>query len=191
MPSINWCGSFSISRRSLQVPGSLSSAFTTMYFGLGEVRGTKLHFMPGGKARAAASAQVRDLHFLDDLLRLHPERPSRTPCSRRSPDRYRCDAEFGRPKRRVSTLTSSGLRFVIQHRLLDLPQAVEQPVQFLRRHVVVEIVIHLHRRRPRARADALHFFERNLPVGRDFLVPDAQLLAGMLPQLLAAASAGN
>ena len=49
MPSINWCGSYSISSRSLQVPGSLSSAFTMMYFGLGDVRGTKLHFMPVGK----------------------------------------------------------------------------------------------------------------------------------------------
>ncbi len=37
-----------MSSRSLQVPGSLSSAFTTMYFGLGDVRGTKLHFMPAG-----------------------------------------------------------------------------------------------------------------------------------------------
>ena len=57
MPSSNWCGSNSINRRSLQVPGSLSSAFTMMYFGLGEVRGTKLHFKPGGKTRAAAAAQ--------------------------------------------------------------------------------------------------------------------------------------
>ena len=48
MPSISWCGSFSISTRSLQVPGSVSSALTMMYFGLGELRGTKLHFMPVG-----------------------------------------------------------------------------------------------------------------------------------------------
>ncbi len=37
-----------MSNRSLQVPGSLSSALMMTYFGLGEVRGTKLHFRPVG-----------------------------------------------------------------------------------------------------------------------------------------------
>src|SRR6187455_2060340 len=68
-PSINWCGSFSISTRSLQVPGSLSSAFTTMYLGFGDVRGTKLHFIPVGNP--AASAEVRRLDLFDNFFRLH------------------------------------------------------------------------------------------------------------------------
>ena len=49
MPSISWCGSISISGRSLQVPGSLSSALARMYLGLLVSLGTKLHFMPVGK----------------------------------------------------------------------------------------------------------------------------------------------
>ena len=51
MPSINWCGSRSIRARSLKVPGSISSAFATRYFGCGASFpiGTKLHFMPVGK----------------------------------------------------------------------------------------------------------------------------------------------
>ena len=57
-PSISECGSAIISGRSLQVPGSPSSALTTRYFGMaagpvgvspGLGCGMKLHFMPVGK----------------------------------------------------------------------------------------------------------------------------------------------
>jgi len=54
-PSISWCGSFSIRTRSLKVPGSDSSALQTMYFGFGELRGTKLHFMRTGSRRRATA----------------------------------------------------------------------------------------------------------------------------------------
>src|SRR6266480_834673 len=43
------CGSRSIKYRSLNVPGSDSSALQTTYFCLGESLGTKLHFIPVGK----------------------------------------------------------------------------------------------------------------------------------------------
>src|SRR6266545_2738723 len=49
VPSTVACGSFSMSKRSLNVPGSLSSALQTRYFGFGLSLGTKLHFMPVGK----------------------------------------------------------------------------------------------------------------------------------------------
>src|SRR6476620_8804898 len=97
-----------MSRRSLQVPGSLSSAFTTMYLGLGDVRGTKLHFMPVGKPApprprrfdAFISSMIAS-GFIPAALRnaLYP-----------SVARYvSMDSELGRPKLRVSTRVSSGL----------------------------------------------------------------------------------
>ena len=49
MPSISACGSFIISGRSRQVPGSPSSALTTTYFGFGLSCGMNCHFMPVGK----------------------------------------------------------------------------------------------------------------------------------------------
>src|SRR6266576_2697290 len=48
MPSISWCGSISISGRSLQVPGSDSSALQITYFDFGESFGTNDHFIPVG-----------------------------------------------------------------------------------------------------------------------------------------------
>ena len=47
-PSSSRWGSFSRMYRSLNVPGSDSSAFTARYFGLGLSLGTKLHFSPVG-----------------------------------------------------------------------------------------------------------------------------------------------
>ena len=68
MPSINWCGIISISGRSLQVPGSLSSALHRIYLGLARILGNETPLHAGGKTRAAASAQIRFLDFIDDLL---------------------------------------------------------------------------------------------------------------------------
>ncbi len=47
-PSMSWCGSRSINSRSLNVPGSISSALTTRYVGLGASlpSGTNDHFKP-------------------------------------------------------------------------------------------------------------------------------------------------
>src|SRR5580658_9722114 len=97
------------------------------------------------------------------------------------------DAEFSRPKRRVSTLVSSGCGSLYSIGLLNLPQAIEQPVEFLGSYKVVKIVIHLDSRRPRARPDAFHFFERNPTIGRDFLMTYADFPASMLPKLHAPA----
>src|SRR5580658_8467028 len=93
------------------------------------------------------------------------------------------DAEFSRPKRRVSTLVSSGCGSLYSIGLMNLPQAIEQPVEFLGRHKMVKIVIHLHGRRPRAGPDAFHFFQRDLSIGRNFFVAHTDLFAGMLPKL--------
>src|SRR2546426_6263445 len=48
VPSRSWCGSFWQMSRSLKAPGSLSSAFTHMYFGLPLDFGTKPHWVPVG-----------------------------------------------------------------------------------------------------------------------------------------------
>jgi len=71
MPSIIWCGSISISGRSLHVPGSDSSALQITYFGFGESLGHERPLHAVGKARAAAPAQARLLHFINDRLRRH------------------------------------------------------------------------------------------------------------------------
>ena len=63
-----------MSTRSLNVPGSLSSALQQRYFGFGESFGTNCHFMPGREAGAAAPAQPGRLHHVDDLPGCHPER---------------------------------------------------------------------------------------------------------------------
>ena len=67
-PSINWCGTSSISGRSLQVPGSLSSALHKMYLGFARFLGHEAPFHAGREAGAAAAAQVRFFHFFDHLF---------------------------------------------------------------------------------------------------------------------------
>ena len=62
-PSTSWCGSPSISRRSLNVPGSISSALHDEVLRMGRVRPHR-HEAPlltGGEAGAAAAAQARSL----------------------------------------------------------------------------------------------------------------------------------
>ncbi len=53
------CGSYSISRRSLQVPGSLSSALTTMYFGLGTCAGRSSTSCRSGNPRRRGRADPK------------------------------------------------------------------------------------------------------------------------------------
>src|SRR5690349_15194911 len=169
MPSINWCGSFSMRTRSLQVPGSLSSPLTTMYFGLGDVRGTKLHFIPVGNP---APPRPRRFEVLtSSMISSGCMREAFTKAWYPSSARYvAIEAECGFPNRPERMRVSSGLGS-----LYNLLQTIYQLIQLLRRDLLLELVIPLHPRRPRARADAFHFLQRDLPVRRHLFLPDTEL----------------
>ena len=56
-------------QRSMNAPGSPSSALQTMYFALGVLVVPRLPFDAGGEARAAAAAEAGGLDLVDHLLR--------------------------------------------------------------------------------------------------------------------------
>src|SRR5260370_24852673 len=91
------------------------------------------------------------------------------------------------PKRRVTIFTSSGWETSLGIFLLVLdsrPVLVKNSGNVVRAQIVMECVIHLDGRRPAAHSDALDFFERKNAVGRDSLVPDAQLFLETLVQVV-------
>src|SRR4051794_17858721 len=93
------------------------------------------------------------------------------------------EAELGSPKRRLRTLVSSGLGSLYSIALVGLSAGLEDLVELLGCDFVMEVVVDLQRRSPGTGADALDFFDGDAAVGGDFLVPDAELRAGALPQL--------
>src|SRR6476660_6115515 len=86
------------------------------------------------------------------------------------------------PKRRVRTLVSSGLGSLYSMWLIRLSAGIEDLIELLGRHFVVEVVIDLQGRRPGTGADAFHFFERDAAVGGDLFMADTHLVAGLLPE---------
>ena len=71
MPSSIWCGPRSSRMRSLNEPGSDSSALQTRYLGLSESLGMKGPLHAGREARAAATLEPRALHQLDHVVGRH------------------------------------------------------------------------------------------------------------------------
>ena len=65
------CGSPSSTNRSLNVPGSLSSALQITYFLLPAALLTNFHFEAGREARAAAPLQTRSLELGDHVRGRH------------------------------------------------------------------------------------------------------------------------
>ena len=170
MPSMSWCGSPSISSRSLNVPGSISSALATRYLGCGASSpiGTKLHFMPGGKAGAAAAAQIRVLHLVRDRLRRHAAAaPCAAPGSRRR-------------ARRLARSSGCSVRpDVLGQRFLHRASTCSAPACwsiFSRVEVAVQIVVDHHGRRVIAGAQADDRQQREAAVGGGFAEPDAEPL---------------
>src|SRR5580704_4920580 len=97
-----------MSRRSLQVPGSLSSALMMMYFGLGEVLGTKLHLRPVGNP-APPRPRNADAFTSSTICSGVISRALRN-ALKPSVARYvSSEAEFGTPNRLLTTRVSSGL----------------------------------------------------------------------------------
>ena len=72
-PSISMCGVFCISSRSLNVPGSDSSALQTRYLSI-EPCGRNETFLPICEPRAAAPAQAGGFQFLEHVLGAHLQR---------------------------------------------------------------------------------------------------------------------
>jgi len=93
----------------LHVPGSLSSALTTMYLGRAGSRGTKLHFIPVESPLRPCRAGWTS-SFVQDLFRRHGQRLPQRRIAIRA--RYvSMAAEAGRPKR-LSDLDFERARFV-------------------------------------------------------------------------------
>ena len=186
MPSISWCGSISISGRSLRGAGLALVARCRGRISASAISlGTKLHFMPGGESRAAAPAQVRFLHFVDDLLGRH--------LLQRFFERLiavvlQIDVDFvrighaealadhrnfvGIASCNAPEITGTGCG------LLACLKLLENRVDFVGVEIFVEIVVHLHGWRAGAGAHAFDFFERKhaglgetslLPMPRRFL----------------------
>ena len=68
MPSITRCGRCSMMKRSLMVPGSLSSALQTTYFSVPGALRTASHLNPVGKSRAAQSGQSGRFQLRDHAV---------------------------------------------------------------------------------------------------------------------------
>ena len=74
-PSISRCGTRSMISRSLNVPGSDSSALTTRYVGLRVLAGMKLALRPVGKNAPPRPRRFEASSSSIDRLRLHRARP--------------------------------------------------------------------------------------------------------------------
>src|ERR1700722_14389806 len=98
------------------------------------------------------------------------------------------------PKRRETTFTSSGWETKSAIGLLRcfLFVLVQNSVHLFRGQVLVERIVHLPRRRPTARTDTFHLFERKHSVLSGSFVLNPQPAFAMLQKFLAAAQhAGN
>src|ERR1700753_348223 len=105
-PSITEWGSCSKIRRSLQVPGSLSSPLVSTYLGLADCLGTNDHFKPVGKP-----APPRPRRFEAFISLMMPSGPSSIHLRMEvypSSSRYLSIEVAPLPKRYEITFTSSG-----------------------------------------------------------------------------------
>ena len=146
--------------------------------GLGRLLGHERPLQAGGKARAAAAAQIGGLHLVDDpvgalrqaFLRgfVAAELDVLVDIGRALAEATGHDLDFigMRDQPRHSFSFRSGLRAILG----------KDAGNVVRGQLIVEGVVDLDGRRPAADADALHFFEREDAVGRDALVANAEFV---------------
>src|SRR5579859_7501987 len=191
-PSITEWGSCSKMRRSLQVPGSLSSPLTSTYFGFADCLGTNDHFIPVGKP-----APPRPRRFEAFISAMMPSAPSSIALRADlypSSSRYLSMSVAPLPKRYEITLTSSGweTRYAmafsgcLDGQFAAGPIVGEDFVHRVRGQVFVKVVVDLNGGSPAAGSNALYFFQRKKLVRRGFFVANAQLLLAVCQQLIAA-----
>ena len=165
---MSWWGLPSIRKRSLKVPGSISSALAITYLGLRSIRAhrSEAPLDAGREAGAAPAAQAGILDFLLDLLRRHvakgltkrliPARPFIT--------------------REVESLAIS--RNVFGQRLLDRHVYLHSSKRlsiFGRIEIPMKIVVQDHGRRLFARSQTNDGQQSEPVVGRGFPEPDPQM----------------
>ena len=161
----------------MNVPGSLSSALQTMYFGFGVSLTTNFHFMPGGKSGAAAPFQAGRRDDLDHLLGLHRERlaqPFVALVLQIEIERVgvRLADEFGENRFHVqgssvpvpvprSGFPIRSLMMAARQRVFAArAQIVHELLRVFGLQALVPAVVHHHERRAIARAEALDFHQR-------------------------------
>src|SRR5450756_2258629 len=144
MPSISRCGLPSISRRSLNVPGSISSPLATRYFrwGASSPMGTKLHFCPVGNPAPPRPRRFESFTTCCTSAGVIP--PSALRSAWYPPAlSYSCRVSACPSERRSPVSGRSELRILLQ-----------DCVYLLRRQIAVKVVVHHHDRRAIAGAQA-------------------------------------
>ena len=170
-----------------------------MYFGLRNILGNEAPLHAGRETGAATSAQIRLLHFVDDLFGGH--------LFQRFFQRLVAVAlHVGIDRARIGNaeILADHHDFVgiaLVQRAgnyrdglgpLAVLQLLENQIHLFRIEIFVEIEIHLHGRSAGAGAHAFDFFQRKRAGGGDFFIADAQALLHVRVKFVAATQhAGN
>ena len=185
----------------MKVPGSLSSALQTMYFGFGDFLSTNCHLRPVGKPAPPRPAKTGLLDVLDHRLRGHRQRLLQALVAVLVLDvvielgaagRERVFRQHRlvigqrfclRRRRRLRALGNAALAEVAAVERLDAVglHAIDEAAHLFRFEVLVPvIVVDHHHRRAVARAEAFHLLDGEHAGWIGFADLDAQLALQLL-----------